>query len=193
MITMPQLTIAAGGKIRQTYTVARAGVAAVAFGLALLAAGCGSGHQTPAGRASATESGPAARASNASLKATAARYLAIAEPANHSLDQEVDGYSDNEHSNLAAAEADLRAEASTEHRFDQLLAGISFPPPIAAIAVALIRANQARIELTKRQAGSASIAELLSFTGRHRAADAAVEVQVKIIRRDLGLPPPGNS
>jgi hypothetical protein len=164
------------------HSMPRTGVAAVALGLTLLATGCASGHQTPA-----------AGATNAGLKRSAARYLAIAEPANHSLDNEVDGYADNEHSNLAAAEADLRAEASTEHRFDQLLAEISFPPRIAAIAEALIQANQGRIELTERQARSSSIAGLLSFTERHRAADAAVETQVKIIRRELGLPPPENS
>ena len=37
------------------------------------------------------------------------------------------------------------------------------------------------------------MAGLVSFTGLHRAADAAVEAQVRILRRDLGLPPPESS
>ena len=41
----------------------------------------------------------------------ASAYLAAAEPANHRLDGEVDGFTDHEHGDLAAAEADLRAEA----------------------------------------------------------------------------------
>jgi hypothetical protein len=35
--------------------------------------------------------------------------------------------------------------------------------------------------------------ELLSFAHRHKAADAAVEAPVRVIRRDLGLPPPSDS
>jgi hypothetical protein len=47
--------------------------------------------------------------------------------------------------------------------------------------------------LTGEQARSTSLTGLVSFTGRHRAADAAVEVQVRILRRALGLPPPDDS
>jgi len=67
---------------------------------------------------------------------------------------------------------------------------IPFPLAIAATARALIRANQRRAVLAGRQARSSLVAVLVSFTSRHRAADAAVEAQVRIIRQELGLPPP---
>jgi hypothetical protein len=125
--------------------------------------------------------------------ALARRYLAIADPANHRLDVANNGFTASERGNLAAAKADLRAEVATETRFDQQLAAIPFPPAIAAIARAMIRANQARGALTARQARSASLARLRSFDQRHRAADAAVEVQVRLIRKALHLPPPSTS
>jgi hypothetical protein len=107
-------------------------------------------------------------------------------PANRRLDAEVQSYADHEHRNLVAAEADLRAEAATERWFDQCLLKIPFPPLVAATARVLARANQRRAELTVRQAGSPSLAALQSFTRRHESADAAVEAQVKAIRRALG-------
>jgi hypothetical protein len=85
----------------------------------------------------------------------------------------------------------LRAEAVTERRFDQCLLKIPLPPPVAATA--LVRANERRAELAILQAGSPSLAALQSFTRRHQSADAAVEAQVKAIRRALGLPPPKTS
>jgi hypothetical protein len=152
--------------------------------LSLLVAGCTSGE--PAGRAGTA-------ASPGALKALAAAYLSVAEPANRRLDTENDGFSDHEHGDLAAAESDLRAEAATERRFDQQLSKIRFPPGIAVPVRALLQANIRRITLTLRQARSSSVSELLSFTPRHQAADAAVEARVKVIRRDLGLPPPPDS
>lgn len=146
--------------------------------LALLAAGCTAHHSQP--------SGPA-------TKALARQYLAIAVPANRQLDDEVDSYGDNEHDNLSIAEADLRKEVATEQRFDQQLLKISFPTPIAAIAAALVGANNQRIALTMRQSRVATLAELATFDHRHKAADAAVELQVRYIRKDLSLPPPDTS
>jgi len=146
----------------------------------------------PSGPAPSPPTGrPAVSGKN--VKALASRYLAIAVPANHRLDSEVDGFTGHERTDLAVAERDLRAEAATERWFDQRLAKIPFSPRIAGMARALIRANQNRAELTGRQARSDSITALRSFTGRHRAADAAVEAQVRIIRRALDLPPPSSS
>jgi hypothetical protein len=136
---------------------------------------------------------PAPTAEQARLAALGHRYLAIADPANHRLEVANDGYKASEHSNLAAAAADLRAEVATETRFDRQLAAIGFPPAIEAIARALIRANQARGALTARQARSGSLAQLQSFDRRHAAGDAAVEVQVRRIRKALHLPPPSTS
>jgi len=165
-------------------------VAVLLLVLAPLAAGCTMAHQ--AGHAG-HRIPPASGAGRGSLRALASAYLAIALPANRRLDAEVDGFTDHEHHDLAAAEAALRAEAATERRFDRLLREIPFPPPIATTARALIRVNERRGALTQQQARSSSVARLVSFTGLHRAADAAVEVQVRILRRDLGLPPPKNS
>jgi hypothetical protein len=109
---------------------------------------------------------------------------------NRRLDAEVDGFTDHEHHDLAAAEAALRGEAATERRFDRLLREIPLSPRLATTSLALIRANERRASLTGSQARSSSVTELLSFDGLHRAADAAVEAQVRILRRDLGLPPP---
>lgn len=126
-------------------------------------------------------------------KALAAAYMAIALPANHRLDKEVDSYRDHAGDDLAAAEADLRDEVATERWFDRQLLKIAFPPSIAATAKTLVRVNIQRIALTTAQARAMTVAELLAFNARHRAADAAVEAQVRLIRRQLGLPPPDNS
>lgn len=135
----------------------------------------------------------AAKSNSDGTKALAAAYMAIAIPANHRLDKEVDAYKDHARDDLAIAEADLREEAATERWFDQRLLKIAFPPAIAATAKALVRVNDQRIALTTRQARAMTISELLAFNARHRAADAVVEAQVRIMRRQLGLPPPENS
>lgn len=129
----------------------------------------------------------------ARIRALAARYLAIARPANHRLEVEVDGFRQDRRHDLAKAAADLRAEAATERHFDTQLGRIRFPAAIEAIARRLIRANRSRIALTRREARSASLAGLSTFTRRHKAADAAVEVPVKALRKALGLPPPETS
>lgn len=118
------------------------------------------------------------------------QYLAIANPANHRLDVEVDGYADAQHDDLAEARADLRAEVATEHWFDTHLAAIKFPAHIAAISRALIRINQQRAEMTALQALSTSLTQLRSFNRQHAEADSAVEHEVKLFRRALNLPPP---
>jgi hypothetical protein len=169
---------------------------AVAVLLALLpmAAGCATAHR-PSSAARSTLSGPAAltAAGRGGKQALAAAYLAIAQPANRRLDAEVGAFTDHQHQDLAAAGAALRAEAATEGRFDRLLARIPFPPSLASTARAVIQANQRRVMLTAQQAASTSLTGLASLTARHRAADAAVEAQVRILRRALHLPPPANS
>ncbi len=155
-------------------------VLALAACLMLAVAGCAAG----------SAANPGTRPS--STRALAKAYLKIAEPANHRLDVEVDKYDDQRHHDLAAAESALRAQAATERQFDQNLAAIGFPPPIAATARALIRVNEIRARLAERQARAGSISELLSFTGARKLADAQVEAQVKVIRAQLGLPPPAS-
>jgi hypothetical protein len=169
---------------RQPAARSRPGQAAGACLLALVA-GCAASQSSKA--ASPTPPHQSTR------KAMAARYLAIALPANHRLDVEVDGYGDHERDDLEAARQDLRAEVATERRFDAQLLQIRFPAPITTTARSMVSANQARIALTERQARSASLVSLRSFDHRHKAADAAVETQVRQIRVSLSLPPPATS
>jgi hypothetical protein len=124
------------------------------------------------------------------IKALGKQYLAIAGPANHRLDVEVSKYEDERHHDLAAAESALRAQAATERKFDRDLAKIRFPPQIATTARALITVNEIRARLAEREAKAGSIAELLSFDSQHKLADTQVEAQVRVIRAQLGLPPP---
>ena len=148
----------------------------------LLAAGCaghqssGAGHQPPAARGT-----------------PAARYLAIAEPANHQLDHEFDGLADHEGDDLSAAQADLRAAAATERRFDRQLIAITFPPPTEPFVRLLYGVNQARAALTATAAAAPSLRQLRGFQPRLDKANEPVEDAVQVIRGQLGLPPPDNS
>jgi hypothetical protein len=171
------------------------GIAAVLGLITLAAAGCASSQSaSPAGLPTGHGTAPAASgAASSSLSVAAAGYLAIAKHANHRLDEETGAYARDVHRNLAAAKSDLVAEAATELWFDQHLIKIPLPPPIEVTARAMIRANQYRISLTQRQAASMTLAEMASFTSRHQAADTAVEAQSRIIRSQLGLPPPPES
>jgi len=172
------------------WAAANCAALASAFFAVLASAGCASGQQAPPPpQARSTRPSPSASPAG-SLRSLAARYLAIAEPANHMLDIEVDAYDDNARRNLAAAEKALRAEAATERRFDRQLAAISFPPAIEATARALIRVNEIRARLTLKQAAARSIPALLAFTATHNAADGELEAQVRVIRSELRLPPP---
>lgn len=134
---------------------------------------------------------PPAPASAASrqLAALGREYLAIASPSDKMLDPEEDAYADNEKHNLAAAKADLRAQVATEKLFDKQLAAIRFPAAIEATAQALIRANESRFKITERQARSRTLTRLQSLDAQREAGNAAVEVQVALIRRQLHLPP----
>lgn len=149
-----------------------------------MATGCAGGH----GRRD-----HAAALTVARRHALAAAYLAIAEPANHRLEIAVNGFNRRWRHDPAAADAFLRAQAATERWFDRRLARIPFPPAVASIARAMIAANQHRIALTDLESRSVTVAQLGSFGSGHRAADAAVEVQVRRIRHALGLPPPSDS
>ena len=151
----------------------------------LLAAGCGSGTVSAADHASATEV-----TTGTARQTLAARYLAIAQPANRQLDHDFDGLEDNDDAHLAAAEADLRAAAATERRFDRLLLGIAFPAGTEAIVRLLYTVNQQRAQLTVTAAASRSTQQLHGYEQRLDAANEPVEQAVRVIRSQLGLPPP---
>jgi hypothetical protein len=152
--------------------------------------GCTSGHSPPGKSAGAHEAKHAQQGTSRNLRALGKQYLAIAGPANHRLDVEVGQYEDERHHDLAAAESALRAQAATEREFDRGLAKIRFPRQIAMTARALIAVNEIRARMAEREAKAGSIAALLSFDSQHKLADAQVEAQVRVIRAQLGLPPP---
>jgi len=159
--------------------------AGVTVGAVLLtaAAGCASSPPHAAGTT------PSA----AALQDAAAKYMAIARPANRKLDHEFDGLKDHAKDNLAAAQADLRAAAATERQFDRQLMVISFPPPTEPAVLMLYRVNQARAALTSTAAGATSLRQLRGYQKRLDAANQPVEDAVRIIRDQLGLPPPDTS
>src|SRR5258708_7775061 len=146
-------------------------VPGLVLGLVLAAAGCASWH-------------PARRRPQPSVRALAAEYLAIARPANYRLDVPVEAYADHSHHKLPAAEARPGRQSAGQSAVTRL------PPGIAPAASALIRVNEIRARMTERQARARSVPALLSFDAGHKMADAQVEAQVKVIRAQLGLPPP---
>ena len=166
----------------------------VLLGSALLAAGCASSAspaQDPASQGPASQ-GPAAHGTagtTAELTAMAARYMAIARPANRELDHEFDGFDDHiKDGDLAAARADLHAAVVAERRFDRPLIALSFPPRTEPFVRLLYRVNQERAELTSTAAGVTSLRELRGYQRRLDAANEPVEDPVRVIRAQLGLP-----
>jgi DNA-binding GntR family transcriptional regulator len=124
----------------------------------------------------------------------AARYTAIARPANRELDHEFDGFDDHvKDGDLAAARADLRAAVVTERRFDRQLIAHSFPPRTEPFVRLLYGVNQARAALTSTAAAVTSPRELRGYQKRLDAANEPVEDAVRVIRAQLGLPPPDTS
>jgi len=167
-------------------SLATAGTALL--GTVLLTAGCassGAPAQTPAPHSTA-----ATAATTAELRAMAAKYLAIAQPANRELDHELDGFKDHAKDDLSAAQADLRAAAATERQFDRQLIVLSFPPRTEPFVRLLYRVNQARATLTSNAAAAMSLPELRGYQRRLDAANEPVEDAVRVIRGQLGLPPP---
>lgn len=119
----------------------------------------------------------------------ASQYMGIITPASQQLNADVAAYTANERHDLAAAEAALTAELAAEKAFDASLAGIEFPPAIAPIARALIRADQARAKLIAEQARSSSLTRLRSFNHRVQVAGAAVQTEMKLILKAVDSPP----
>jgi hypothetical protein len=132
------------------------------------------------------------------VSGSAARYLAIAEPANFSLDQAFDGLEDLEDdaadpSTLAAQRADFRLAASTERSFDRDLLAIALPPAAKVTARALVKVNEARADITAQAALAQTAEQVDAFEQDIDVANDVVEQQVGILRDQLGLPPPDSS
>ena len=170
----------------------RAAAGLVLAGAALLAAGCSSAGG-PAAAAPASQAGPAGQAiSPAQQKAAARGYLAIALPANRRLETDFDGLDDHR-GDLAAAQADLRDAAATERQFDRRLLALKLPAATETVARLLVTANEARARLTTAAAASTSLSQLHRYEPRLTAANRPVEEAVRVIRSQLGLPPPETS
>jgi len=182
----------AGARAARAWRQAGAGVALGCA--ALLAAGCSGGSRPAAAPpAQASQATPAGQAIGpAQRKAAARRYLAIALPANRRLETDFDGLDDHR-GNLAAATADLRDAAATERQFDRRLLALKLPPATETVARQLVTANEARARLTTAAAASTSLARLHQYEPRLTAANKPVEDAVRVIRSQLGLPPPETS
>lgn len=120
------------------------------------------------------------------------RYKSIANPVIQQVNAGVIAYTANERHHLAAAEAALTAEVTSENAFGTSLARFPFPPTVAPMAKALIQANQARAKLTAEQARSSSLPQLRSFNHRVKAASAAVQTDMNLVRKALDSPPTPN-
>lgn len=160
----------------------------------LAVAGCGAALPAAGVHQPASSPVPASAqllATGAARRAAAARYLAIAVPANRRLEHDFDdGLDGANRDNLTAARADLRDASATERRFDRQLLRLPLGPATMAMARILVTVNESRARLTDAAARSASLAGLHAFGPRLDAANVPVEVAVKIIRSELGLPPP---
>ena len=119
----------------------------------------------------------------------ASQVMAVMTAASQQLNADTAAYTACENSDITTAEAALAAELTSEHAFDTGLAAIAFPPAIAPIAKVLIRAEQARANLTAEQARSSSLPQLRSFNKRVQVATAAVQTEMKLIREAVDSPP----
>lgn len=161
---------------------------------ALLAAGCGGSSAQPHASSSApARASPGGRPAAAPRRALAAQYLVIAKAGNRRLEIDFGGLAGRDRHNLRASLADLRDAAATERLFDRRLLAIRFPRVTETVARTLYRVNQARASLTVRIAGSVSLRQLDALRPLLAAANAPVEQQVRLIRRQLGLSPPETS
>jgi hypothetical protein len=120
-------------------------------------------------------------------------YTNLSVPADQALTADINGYSHDMVSNLAAAKLDLQKQVQAETSFDNQLGDITFPPAPDPHVDLLIAADQKRIKLIRLQMQARTLRKLRSFNAQDLAANAVVEQQVKIIRQDLGLSAaPGN-
>ena len=122
----------------------------------------------------------------------ASQYTKITIPAIQQLNADVAAYTANERHDRAAAEAALRAEATSANAFDTSLAKFPFPSVVAPMARALIQAIHTRVKLTVEQAGSSSLARMRSFNERVNRAGAAIQTEMKLVRKALYTRPTAN-
>ena len=158
---------------------------------ALMAGSCAASH--PRAEASASSQPYPAATPRPSPRLAAGRYLAIAIAGNRRLEIDFDRLQGRDKGHLRAAAGDLRDAAATERLFDRRLLAIALPPATERIARLLYQVNQARASLTAAAARSVSLPQLRSYQRRLAAANEPVEAAVRVIRSQLGLPPPSTS
>src|SRR5581483_1481845 len=115
--------------------------------------------------------------------------LAIATPANHVLDEAFDSLEDHD-DDLSASAALLETIARTERGFDRDLLALNLPAPMAAVVTELVRANEARADVTAQAMTAPTVDSLKRYEVDLDALNVPVETQVRALRHDLGLPPP---
>jgi hypothetical protein len=153
------------------------------------AAGTGARHQA-ALTAAGCEPGLAPSGLQCTTQPMLAReVMAVVTPATQQLNAETAAYTASENSDITTADAALAAEVTSEHAFDTSLAAIAFPPAIAPVVKAVIRAEQTRARLTAEQAQSSSLPQLRSFNKRSGVATAAVQTEMKFLRKAVDSPP----
>jgi hypothetical protein len=145
-------------------------------------------------------------------------FNGIVNPAGKLLAADMAAYKVNEAHHLAAAEAALTSEVAAERALDASLAAVAYTsqnyanainlitinfdagtptpgaailltPQATAIANAAMRDNQALATLTAQQARSTSLTQLRSFNTRVEADTAAVQAEMKLIRKALNSRP----
>lgn len=156
----------------------------------LLTAACSATGHTGSPPSPRVSGSPAVQVS---VTGARARYLKIAEAGNHRLEKDFDALEEKDRNRLAAAKADLRDAAATEHLFDRRLLAIKLPAQAEEVAHILYRVNQSRARLTSQAARSTSLRQLHAYERRLAAANKPVEDAVQVIRGILGLPPPDTS
>jgi hypothetical protein len=146
-----------------------------------------------AGHGPASSPDRPAAAQTLSQQQAAHRYLVIAEAGNRRLDTDFGRLAGKDRARLGAANADLADAAATERLFDRRLSAIAFAPAAEAAARLLYRLNQARAGLTATAATSVTLAQLRGWQRRLSQSNAEVEQAVRVLRSQLGLPPPSTS
>jgi hypothetical protein len=119
----------------------------------------------------------------------ASEYLGLLKPATQQVDADMAVYDASERHHLTAAEAALTAEAAVMKTFDSGLAGVQFPPAMTPMAQAVINADQTLASLITKQARSATLTVMRSYTNRVQAATAAVQTDMNRLLKAVNTPP----
>jgi hypothetical protein len=116
------------------------------------------------------------------------QYRRLVNPAIQQVNTAMADYAANETQSLAAAEAALRAAATTENAFHKSLTQFRFPPSVAPMATKLMQAVHAQASLSEKQALSSSLTRMRSFDGRIDAAATSVRADLTLVRKALEKP-----